>query len=452
MTPILIIASRADIAGGEIYLLDVFRHLDRTRFTPIVVVPGEGAFSEKLASLGIEYFVSEVDYGWFKPPMPWYRFLEGLPDRVRRLAREMASRNIDLVHTNSNMILEGVLAARLAGRHHIHVVHIPYQENLPLFERFPLAPASFAQLIGELSTRIIAVAEPVARSISPPVPIEKIRVIHNGLDLDAYVSARDRADGGFRAELGIPSHSPLVVGVGRLHPDKGFEYFVEAASTVLKAVPDTHFVIAGAGDSPGYEKSLRTRIDTLDLAGHMHMTGFRTDIPRILAESEVFALTSRSEGGPYVLIEAMASGCACVASRCGGFVEYVINPGQSGYLVDYGDAAGLASYMIELLGDAGLRRRFVESANAVVFSGEFEARNSVAKLMAVYNEALALPTPLPGSYPVDLLLQAATEIGHLGMHLTHLEERVKKTEHAAELLLDNPFMRLMRRVLKRQGG
>ena len=123
---ILYIASRTDIAGGEVYLQDVFAHLDRARFTPIVVVPGKGAFSDRLETLGIECFVSEVDYGWLKPPMPWYRFLAGLPGRVRHLSREMRARDIALVHTNSNMILEGALAARLAGVHHMTVVHIPF--------------------------------------------------------------------------------------------------------------------------------------------------------------------------------------------------------------------------------------------------------------------------------------------------------------------------------------
>ena len=117
MKNVLFVASRTNIAGGEIYLLDVFRHLDRSRFKPIVVVPGEGPFSAKLAELDIEYFVSESNYGWLKPPVAWYRFLDELPSRVRRLAQEMADRGIDLVHTNSNQILEGALAAKLAGIH-----------------------------------------------------------------------------------------------------------------------------------------------------------------------------------------------------------------------------------------------------------------------------------------------------------------------------------------------
>ena len=449
---VLFVASRSDIAGGEIYLLDVFRHLDRDRFTPIVAVPKKGALSEKLEDLGVEFFVSEANYGWMKPPLPWYRFLEGLPGRVRRLSQEMRARNITLIHTNSNMILEGALAAKLVGLHHVHVVHIPFQQNLPIFERLPLAPASFAQLMGDLSTRMIAVSEPVAQSISPPVSREKIRVIHNGLELDAFAGARVRADGSIRRELGIPANALLVAGVGRLHPDKGFEHLVDAAAIVRKSFPDAHFLIAGAGDSVDYVKALRARIDTLGLAANMHLTGFRDDIASVLAESDVFALTSRSEGGPYVLIEAMACGCACVASRCGGFVEYVVKHNESGYLVDYGDAGALAARLIELLGSDSLRARFVEAGNRIVFSGEFDVKNSVAKLMDVYTETLSLPASPPGSYAVDLLLQGATEIGDLGRRLTMLEERSKKSEHAAELLLENPFTRLLRRMLKRNAG
>lgn len=446
---ILYIASRTDIAGGEVYLQDVFAHLDRARFTPIVVVPGEGAFSDRLQALGIECFASEVDYGWLKPPMPWYRFLEGLPDRVRRLSQEMQTRDIALVHTNSNMILEGALAARLAGVRHMTVVHIPFQENLPIYQRVPLAPATFAQIVGDLSSRVVAVAEPVAASLSPPLPRDMIRVIHNGIELQAYSNSAELADGSIRRELGIAPDTPLIAGVGRINPDKGFEYFVEAAARVGQSVPEAHFVIAGAGDGPEYERSLRARIEQWGLTGRVHLLGFRSDVPRILAEADVFALTSRSEGGPYVLLEAMACGCACVASRCGGFVEHVIKPGESGFLVDYGDADALAAHLIELLRDAGLRARLVESGKRIVFGGEFDVRNSVARLMDVYEEVLALPAPPPGSYPIELLLQAATEIGDLGQRLTMLEERMKKSERASQLLYDNPAARLLRRLLKR---
>jgi len=448
--PILYIASRSDIAGGEVYLLDVFRHLDRSRFTPVVVVPGEGAFKTRLDDLGIRCLVVKVDYGWLKPPTPWYKFLSGMPERVRRLIEIICSENIELVHTNSNMILEGALAAKLAGVRHVLAVHIPFQDNLPIYQRVPIQPATFAQLVGDLSSRLIAVAEPVAASLSPPVPREKIRVIHNGLELQKYVKAVNSADGSIRRELGITPDTPLIAGVGRINPDKGFEYFVEAAAKSRQSMPEAHFVIAGAGDSPEYERGLHARIEQLGLSNHMHLLGFRTDVPHILAEADVFVLTSRTEGGPYVLIEAMACGCACIASRCGGFVEYVIRHGETGYLVDYGDAAGTANLMLELLRDADKRARIAEAGKALAFSGEFDVRNSTGKLMQVYEETLDDPPPTLGSYAVDLFLQTTAEIGYLGGKVTDMEARLKKAERAAQLLLDNPLARITRWIFGKQ--
>jgi glycosyltransferase involved in cell wall biosynthesis len=451
MKNVLYIASRADIAGGEVYLLDVFRHLDPARFRPTVVVPGDGPLARELISRGIECQVLSVNYDWLKPPTPWYLFLEGLSARVRDLATEIARRRIDLVHTNSNQIVEGALAAQLAGKHHIHVAHLPYQQNLPIYERLGLDPASFAEMMGALSTRIVAVAEPVARSLSPPVPRSKIRVIRNGIDLDAYRGARERADGSFRAELGIPASAPLVAGVGRLHPDKGFEYLVDAATAVFTEVPGARFVVAGVSDDVDYERGLRQRIDAAGLGEQFHLLGHRTDVPRILAEANVFALTSRIEGGPYALIEAVASGCACVASRCGGFVAEVIAPGRTGCLVDYGDAAGTAAALVELLGQPRLREQIASAAREVVFKGGFDVRESVAKLEAVYDEALSEPAPAPGSYPIDLLLQASSEVGRLGEEVLALEQRLTRAERAADLLLENPAVRLLRRAMGRRS-
>ncbi len=445
MNTILYIASRSDIAGGEIYLRDVFQYIDRSRFRPLVVLPGDGAFRALLDQMGIAWVIQEVDYGWLKPPMPWYSFLAGLPQRVRNLVRLIEEQKVGIVHTNSNQILEGALAAKLAGVHHLSVVHIPFQVNLPIYQRFPLNPYSFAELIGALSTQVIAVAEPVARLLSPPLPREKIRVIHNGIDLERFQDLGQLQEPSLRQTLGIPEDAPLIAGVGRLHPDKGFEYFVEAAGKVAREIPEAHFAIVGSSDSPGYEARLKAQVEALGIKRRLHFLGFRQDVPNILAQADVFLLTSRAEGGPYVLIEAMACGCACVASRCGGFVEHVIHPGQTGFLVEYGDPESTAEAVLELLRHPELKRQITRQARELILAGgEFEVRNSVQKLMGVYAEVLSSSPPSRGSYAVDLLLQGATEIGYLGHKLTAMEERLKKAERAASLLLDNPLARVIR--------
>ncbi|GAB6066980.1 glycosyltransferase family 4 protein [Methylothermus subterraneus] len=445
MNTVLYIASRSDIAGGEIYLRDVFQHLDRSRFRPLVVLPGDGAFRNLLDEMGVEWVIQAVNYGWLKPPLPWYSFLAELPQRVRNLVRLIEENQVALVHTNSNQILEGALAAKLAGVHHLIVVHIPFQSNLPIYQRFPLNPHSFAELIGDLSSRIIAVAEPVARSLSPPIPREKIRVIHNGIELERFQTLRQFEQPSIRQELGIPQNAPLITGVGRLHPDKGFEYFVEAAGKVAREFPEAHFAIVGSADSSDYQARLKARVQALGIDRCFHFLGFRQDIPTILTQSDVFLLTSRTEGGPYVLIEAMACGCACVASRCGGFVEYVIRPGHTGFLVEYGDPESAADALRELLRNPGLRQQIAKQGREFVLTcGEFDVRHSVQKLMDVYEDVLSLPSPAAGSYAVDLLLQGAIEIGYLGQKITAMEERLTKAERVAALMLENPLVKAAR--------
>lgn len=446
--PVLFVASRATVGGGEVYLLDVLRHLDRTRFTPLVLLPQLGPFGERLAGLGVEAHVLGVDYGWLEPPQAWYPFLAGYAPRVRAVMDLIRRRGVALVHTNSNQVFEGALAARLAGVHHVHVVHIPFQTHLPVWQRVPLDAAGFATWVDALSSAIIAVAEPVAASLSPPVDRRKVHIIHNGVDLDALRYLRSRATGAIRRELGVPAAAPLVTGVGRLHPDKGFDTFVEAAARVAAARPDAHFAVAGGTDDQAHEAELRAAIVRLGLGDRMHLLGFRDDVPQLLAESDVFLLTSHSEGGPYVLLEAVAAGCACVASRCGGFVEHVVRPGLSGVLFDPGDAATAAAHVLSLLSDVSARARACAEAEAIVFSCEFDVRHSVGRLAALYDEVLAQQVPAPGA-GLELLLQFTRELGALGTEVTELRERMKRVERAASLVLDNPVMAFGRRVFRR---
>src|SRR5258706_8557016 len=129
--PVLFIASRSDIAGGENYLLSVMRHLDQKLYQPLVVLPGQGEFETALNRLGIETIVVDSPYGFLRPVAPWYRLVKGLDERVGRIAEIIRARNVAIVHTNSNMRLEGALAARMLGVHHLYLAHIGFQPNMP---------------------------------------------------------------------------------------------------------------------------------------------------------------------------------------------------------------------------------------------------------------------------------------------------------------------------------
>jgi glycosyltransferase involved in cell wall biosynthesis len=447
-TSVLFIASRGDIAGGEKYLLSVLRHLDRLSYAPIVVLPGSGAFKVALDALGVEALVLPANYTWLKPPQEWYPFLQGLPGRVNALADLMRQRGVALVHTNSNQILEGAMAAKLCGVHHVYLAHIEFQPDLPIFERFPMSQASFGALMAELSGRVIAVSNQVAESLQPNVAAEHLQVIHNGLELEAFDRAVTCKGDGFRQELSLGADDVLITAVGRIHPDKGFDLLVEAAAQVVAGAPNAHFAIVGGTDSEAYLAALKQRVAALGLGNWVHLVPFRNDVPDVLVQSDVFVLSSRREGHPFVLLEAMACGCPVVATRCGGVDETVV-AGETGFTVPLGDVGALAAGIGELVAQAELRRRFGEAGSRRVRE-KFSAPRMVMALQDAYAELLGGAPPRPGSMAIQLFLQACSEFGYLGAELTALNDRVKRTERAADLIFDNPLAAVARRF-KRRG-
>lgn len=447
--PVLFIASRADIAGGEKYLLSVLRHLDQARYVPLVVLPGEGTFKVELDALGVESLVLPGNYTWLQPPQEWYPFLQNIPPRVRTLSALIQQRGVALVHTNSNQILEGALAAKLCGVHHIYLAHIEFQGNLPIFERFPLSQPSFGALMGELSSRVIAVSNQVADSLRPNLRADQLQVIHNGLELEAFDCAVARKSDAFRRELGLDASAVLVTAVGRVHPDKGFDLLVEAAAQVLAIAPQAHFAIIGGTDSADYLRNLQARIEALGLSGSVHMVPFRKDVPDLLVQSDVFVLSSRREGHPFVLLEAMACGCPTVATRCGG-VEETVTEGETGFTVPLGDVAALAARIAELVGDSELRSRFGAAGFRRVRE-QFSAPRMVTALQDAYTAVLANERPRAGSVATEFFQQACTEFGALGTEVTALKMRMKRVERAAELLFDNPLVLAVRRLLGRRS-
>lgn len=442
--PILFIASRSDIAGGEVYLLNVMRHLDRRRYEPVLVLPGRGDFERALNESNVETHVVEANYGWVGAPKPWYDLVNGLDERVRRISAILTSSKVQLVHTNSNMILEGALAARLLGIHHVYLAHIEFQQNMPIFERFPISPASFAQLMGDLSSRVVAVSRSVAAALVPPLSPDQVQVIHNGLEFAAFDQLAPEANGGLRHELGLPADTVLVSSVGRIHPDKGNDLLIRCAADVVRQAQEVHFLHAGEEDDKPFADRVRGEVSAAGIADHFHFLGFRRDVPRLLAQSDIFVLSSRREGHPYVLLEAMASGCAAVATRCGG-VEDTVKDRETGLLVGIEDTAGMAAAVTELAKNKVLRQAIGQKARTDVRS-RFDAKASVAALMGVYDDVLSSPRPAAGSVAVDLFLRATHELGTLGTKVTEMEERLRQVEYLAATIQGSSFYKGLRRV------
>ncbi len=177
-----------------------------------------------------------------------------------------------------------------------------------------------------------AAAEQLRREGVPP---GKIRLIPNGVDCVAFAPARTDADRPLRR----------VVTVANLRPEKGHDTLIAAAADVVAARPDAEFLIVGDGPLRG---ELQRQVDARGLGARVRFLGERSDVPALLASSDVFALPSRTEACPNGVLEAMAAGLPIVASRVGGVPE-LVESGVHGLLVEPDRPEQLAASLLDLM-------------------------------------------------------------------------------------------------------
>ena len=156
-----------------------------------------------------------------------------------------------------------------------------------------------------------------------------------------------------RYRLGIDENEFLICGAGRLAPQKGFDYAIEAFARVHEKAPDTRLLIAGEGPMLDEYRNLAA---SRRVAGQVIFAGFRDDVPALLQAADLFWLTSRSEGMPNALLEAMAAGRAAVAFDVAGVPE-VITDGKNGIIVRQGDVEVLSEKTVGLISDYKRRNR-----------------------------------------------------------------------------------------------
>lgn len=176
------------------------------------------------------------------------------------------------------------------------------------------------------------------------VPAGGLVVIPNSLDLPAIESGAG-ARASVRRELDVDEGDFLWLAMGRLHPQKDYPSLLTAFARLVTQHPSARLRIAGEGR---LEHELTALVADLGLAGRVRLVGLRDDAPRLLAASDALVLASAWEGLPNVLMEAMAAGLPCVATRVGGVPE-LVEDGRTGTLVPPGDPGALARAMAGIM-------------------------------------------------------------------------------------------------------
>jgi glycosyltransferase involved in cell wall biosynthesis len=389
--PARVLATTAHLGTGGIARIVVATAagLDRARFEPLVCQLGpRDEVGEALRESGIEPF--RLDH----------RAPRHGPRTWRRLLRLLRRERVDLVHTHHPLDrFYAGLAARRLGLPVVSTLHntTPAAGEAGAAGRFGLSSSARLgdRVTRAVTDRFVAVSGAVrdAQASRLGVPAGEIAVVYPGIDLEwagrlAAAAGPDRA-AALRRELGLPAPgaagAPVLLTVGRLHPQKGQEHLVPVMARVLRRHPRAVLLIAGEGEE---RPRLERAIAEAGLGVAVRLLGRRSDVPDLLALSDLFLFPSVDrEGLPIAVLEAGAAGRAAVAARTGP-LEEVIEDGVNGLLVPPRDAEAMAGAVLELLDDPE-RRAGMEAAARRVVAERFSLAASLRGLEAVYEQALA---------------------------------------------------------------
>ena len=212
------------------------------------------------------------------------------------------------------------------------------------------------------------------------VAADRIAVVPSGIDCDRCSGA---APAGLRASCGLPASARLVGTVGHLERSKGQQDLIEAAALLARELPDVFFALVGEGAG---RAEFARQAASLGIAERVIFTGFRADVPAVLADFDLFVMPSHAEGLCTAAVEAMAAGLPVIATAAGGLVE-VVADGETGLLVPPRNPEALANAIRRLLTDESLRRRMGAAARARAFD-HFAVKNMVELTIRVYGKAL----------------------------------------------------------------
>ena len=262
------------------------------------------------------------------------------PTLFPRLARAFLALKPDAVHThNPGPLMYAAPTARALRVKRI--VHTKHGANA-VYTRKSLL---FARAAARMVTAFVPVSEEtaeVARSLER-APERLLHVIPNGIPL-AQFGSDPEARGRVRRELGIPASSIVVGSVGRLVVEKDYPLLVRAVAPMLGE--SLRLVLVGEGPARAEIEAEIARSVAEPLRRYVVLTGVRHDVPALLAAFDVFALSSKTEGLPLVVPEAMASSLPIVATSVGGLPGIV--PNSVGTLVPAGDAVAFRNAIASL--------------------------------------------------------------------------------------------------------
>jgi len=365
--PVLYTCGFQDIAGGgQRSLLLLIKNIDRSRFQPILLLPGAGEMSVQAAALGAQIRVesSPALKSWRLWRPGWF---------VLRTARFMREAGVRIVHSDTpDLALLTATAARLAGAR-------------PVFHARTSKKYRLDRLLQLLHAAMICVSQAAAARFAV-CGDGKVFVVRNGVDL-ALFAPTPKAQA--KAKLGLAAADPVLGYAGQIIAEKGIAAILRAFALVRRELPQARLVIAGRGP---YEPAMLRLADELGLGSSAMFIGFQDQAHEVIAAFDLLLLPSRAgEGLSRVLMEAMACGVPALASDDGGNPE-VVTDGEDGFIIPQDDPELYAQKALHLLRDREIYAEFSVRALAAA-RNKFDARHTSREIAAIYESLLSTGGP-----------------------------------------------------------
>lgn len=349
------VASGREWRGGQRQVWLLARELARMGDIEQTVVTGAGSeLARRLADDGV--------------PVREARWAAGLDPRVIPVTlRALRPGAVLHAHDAHSVTLAGI-AAQIAGRPLVATRRVDFHlQRRGFWGR---------------ADRVIAISRAVGDVLrADGIAAERIAVIPSGISLD---DARSATPLGIRERLGLPTAAAIAANVAALVGHKDHATLLRAAALLRDAMPGLHWVIAGEGP-------LRAEIERqrgeLGLAGIVHLLGHIPDPVRLIADADVYVMSSSQEGLGTAVLDAMALGIPVASTAAGGLPEVLGD--ESGLLVPPGDFAALADAVRRIVTDSTVRTALIDRASIAV--RRFTARRMADDVVSVYRSCASFP-------------------------------------------------------------
>lgn len=359
---ILILITRSEPGGAQSHVLELLTGL-RKKFHVTLATGEHGYLLDQARELGID--------AEFLPSLKRKISISNDVRAYREIKALMSKIQPDLVHTHSSKAgILGRLASYKLGIKNVFTAHgWAFADGTPLTRKFIGIPTEY--IAAKWCDRIITVSH-ADKALAVKFKIcnpEKVVVVHNGIaDIDHSLISKVR------------NKIPVLTMVARLAPQKNYMGLITALSQVHE-----NYVLQIVGDGPDLDK-VTLHAKQLGIEKNINFMGSRSDVPEILAESDIFILSSDWEGYPISILEAMRAGLPIICSNVGGTPEAVINE-KNGLLVSRGNTQALASAISRLIKDMQERQEFGRNSR-VLFEQQGTTEIMLKKIIESYSSLL----------------------------------------------------------------